>query len=57
MPAFISKIPGQAQHFIGKIKYTSKETDLDKAVADFVANGFTKSFEDIEDEIKVHMKD
>jgi ankyrin repeat protein len=49
MPAFISKMPGRAQHFIGKITFASNETDFTKALSDFIANGFTMLFEEKED--------
>jgi hypothetical protein len=41
---FISKIPGQAQHFIGTITYTSQKTTLDEAIIDFVKNCFIDIF-------------
>ena len=40
LPKFISKLPGKAEHFIGKITYTSKEADCKRALDNFIKNGF-----------------
>lgn len=45
VPKFISKIPGQAHHFIGKITYASQKDDFDEAFDDFRENAFINIFE------------
>jgi len=47
MPTFVSKIPGTAQHIIGKIRYTSQKSNLHEALEDFVENGFTNIYKNI----------
>lgn len=45
VPKFISKIPGNAQHFIGGIKYASSKKDLTQAIEELVKNGFVEAFQ------------
>ena len=45
IPKFISKIPGRAQHFIGKIQYTSQKANITDAFNDCANNGFICTFE------------
>lgn len=40
VPRFISKIPGAAQHFIGKIRFTTSAKDLYAAMDQFMKVGF-----------------
>ena len=44
VPKFISKIPGQAQHFIGKIIFESSRDNFKDALKEFITNGFIKIF-------------
>lgn len=44
MPKFISKIPGNGQHYIGAIKYASQKTTFEDALQDFIMEGFVKVF-------------
>jgi hypothetical protein len=46
VPMFISKIPGTAQHFIGKIYYKSRYNGFSKALQSFIEDGFTQVFEE-----------
>lgn len=42
VPLFISKIPGQGQHFIGAIKYRAQEATFEDALSNFIKRGFTR---------------
>lgn len=44
VPKFISKIPGQAQHFIGRIIYTSTTKDFKDGLENLINNGFGKIY-------------
>ena len=44
VPKFISKIPGDAQHFIGGIKYASSKNDLTQAIDKLLKDGFIEVF-------------
>jgi hypothetical protein len=44
IPKFISKIPGQAHHFIGKIQFESPQKSFSEALTDLLNNGFVNVF-------------
>jgi hypothetical protein len=47
IPKFISRIPGQGEHYIGTIKYTSFWDNRKNALKSFIAQGFGKVFGDL----------
>ena len=57
IPKFISKIPGQAHHYIGSIKYTSSKATPRDALDDFIRKGFVEIFSFVPDSAPSSLKD